>query len=196
MVKVGITGGIGSGKTTVCKIWESLGAFILNADDLAKDLLTNNPDIKKAVINTFGKASYLSDGSLNRQYLAKEAFSKGRVEELNAVVHPAIPEAAESVMKKAEQDEYEVFVFEAALLFQNVRPGYLDLTVLVLADRKKRIERVLQRDHTDKENVLNRMENQQNFEKLTGLADIVITNNGSLEELEHKAVEVYRSFSD
>ncbi len=191
MVTVGITGGIGSGKTTVCKIWQDHGALVLNADDLAKDLMNRKPDIREKIIDTFGTQSYLGDGSLNRIYLADQAFSEGRVEELNAIVHPHIPEETEKIMAEAEKEGYELFVYEAALLLQNLRPGHLDYIVLVLADRKKRIERVTERDGVDRKEVVERMENQQNFNRLTHLADIVIENNGSREELENRAREVY-----
>jgi dephospho-CoA kinase len=90
MIKVGLTGGIGSGKSAVAKIWEDLGAFPLYADDLAKKIMTEDPDVKSEIKKIFGDESYNKDGALNRPYLAKEAFEKGRVEDLNAVVHPVV----------------------------------------------------------------------------------------------------------
>lgn len=196
MVKVGITGGIGSGKTAVCKIWQSLGAYILNADDLAKKIMSSNPQIKKEIQQTFGVESYQEDGSLNREYLAEQAFESGRVEELNRIVHPRIPGESQKIMEKAEKEGYDVFVYEAALLLQNVRPSNLDYIVLVLADREQRLQRVQQRDGSDREEILNRMKSQQNFEELKDKADIIIYNNGTLEALERRAVDVYRTFKN
>ena len=194
MVKVGITGGIGSGKSAVCNIWQSLGAYVINADDLAKDLMINNEGIKHEIISTFGEDSYHKDGSLNRKYLAEQAFEKGRVQELNAIVHPHIPTEVERLMENAEKQGIEVAVYEAALLLQNLRPEHLDYVVLVLADEDRRIKRVQQRDDVKRESVLDRINKQQDFNTLTHLADIVINNNGTLEELEEKARDVYYKF--
>ena len=191
MVKVGITGGIGSGKTAFCDIFQNHGAYVLNADDLAKKMMVEDPAIKKELVETFGSDSYKEDGSLNREYLAEQAFKNERVEELNRIVHPRIPSTAEKVMQKAEREGHEVFVYEAALLLQNLRPEHLDYVILLLADEDKRIQRVQERDSVNKELVVDRMQQQQNFEELTHLADIVIENNGTLEELEEKAERVY-----
>lgn len=194
MVKVGITGGIGSGKTEVCKIWESFGAYILNADDLAKSLMVEDEGIKKELLETFGPDTYRDDGGLNRPYLADQAFYRGRVEELNRIVHPRIPPAVRAKMEEVENKEYEVFVLEAALLLQGLDPENLDFVVLVLADKEKRIHRVQKRDRVEKDLVIDRMKNQQNFNKLEGRADIIIENNGTLKQLERKAESIYQLF--
>jgi dephospho-CoA kinase len=193
MQKIGITGGIGSGKSTVCNIWESLGAGIIKADDLAKEIMMDNPAVKQAIINTFGDQSYQDDGSLNRSFLAKQVFEKRRVEELNAIVHPYVSEEIEEIMQYAETLNFSVIVYEAALLLQNGRPGYLDSVVLVLANKEQRLGWVQQRDETSPQLVLNRMKRQQDFSKLSSLADDVIENNGSLEELKQKAEALFRS---
>lgn len=191
MVKVGVTGGIGSGKTAFCKTLEELGAYILNADDLAKKIMTDDPGVKKELVDTFGPDSYQQDGSLNREYLAKQAFQKDRVDELNSIVHPRIPGKTKEIMEEAERNGFEVFVYEAALLLQKLRPDHLDYIILLIADEEKRIDRVRQRDRVSKELVIDRMEYQQDFQKLKHLADIVIENNGSLQELEDKARRIY-----
>ena len=194
MVTVGVTGGIGSGKTTVCRIWQSLGAFTLNADDLAKRIMVENADVKREIQETFGEESYRPDGSLNRGYLAEKAFGEGRVEELNAIVHPRIPGRTREIMERARSEGYPVFVYEAALLLENLQPGQLDYVVLVLANRNKRLERVVQRDDANREAILERMEKQQEFEELTHLADFTIRNDGSRAELEEKAKALYQTF--
>lgn len=191
MIRVGVTGGIGSGKTTLCKVFQSHGAYLLNADDLAKKLMREDPGIRKKLMGTFGKESYKEDGSLNREYLAEQAFGNDRVEELNAIVHPAIPKAAEATMENAAAEGYEMFVYEAALLLQNLRPDELDYIILVLADEAARVDRVQKRDKVERELVLDRMEKQQDFESLIHLADRVVYNNGTLEEFKQKAVELY-----
>jgi len=194
MVTVGITGGIGSGKTTVCNIWEQLGACVLNADDLAKEIMATNPEVKRELIETFGSQTFLEDGSLNRKYLANEAFNKGRVKELNAIVHPRIPSAAAHKMRKAEESGTSVFVYEAALLLENLEPGDLDYIVLVLADKERRLKRVQQRDDSTLSDIEQRMEKQRDFEKAIEHVDYVIRNNGTLEELKKKAEVIYQNF--
>lgn len=194
MLKIGITGGIGSGKTTICNIWQSLGAYVLNADDLAKEIMVSDPEVKQKIMEAFGDESYHHDGSLNRTYLADEAFAKSRVQELNAIVHPAIPKATQEIMEKAERKGTEVFVYEAALLLQNLRPENLDKVVLVLSDSAKRVERVAERDDVKEQKVLDRINNQQNFEELTDQADVIIRNNGTLKDLKEKSTEIYHTF--
>lgn len=194
MVSAGITGGIGSGKSTVCEFWAEMGAYILNADDLAKEVMVSDPEIREQLVDTFGKDSFLEDGSLNRPFLANEAFEKGRVKELNAIVHPKLPGAAQEKMKEAEEAGYDVFVYEAALLLENIEPGDLDYVVLVLADKEHRIERVQQRDDSTAAQIRERMDKQRNFEKAVRKVDYVIRNNGTLEELKKKAEVIYKSF--
>lgn len=194
MVKVGITGGIGSGKSTVCNVWERLGAYVINADALAKKIMTTDELVKKEIINVFGPESYHPDGRLNRKFLAKEAFEKDRVNELNAIVHPRVPLKVASLMENAADQGYNVVVYEAALLLQNLRPDHLDHIVLVLAPEEKRTEWVKKRDEVSKEHVLERIEKQQNFDELTHLADTIIHNDGTLEELKQKAEVLYRKF--
>lgn len=194
MITVGITGGIGSGKSTVCRIWADLGAYILNADELARQVMVSDPEIRKQLVDTFGETTFSNDGELNRQFLAREAFEKGRVKELNAIVHPRLPDAASEKMKEAKQAGFDVFVYEAALLLENIEPGDLDFVVLVLADESRRIERVQQRDESTAAEIKDRMNKQRDFEKATEKVDYVIRNNGTLDELKKKAEVMYLNF--
>lgn len=196
MVTIGITGGIGSGKSTVAKLWGSLGAYVLNADDLAKKMMSENDQIREEIIAAFGKKSYNDDGSLNRLYLAEEAFAKGRAPELNQIVHPRIPEEAKRIMAQAKKEGYTMFVYEAALLLQKGRPKYLDYVVLVLTDKDKRLERVMGRDDASQQEIMDRMNMQQDFSELMELADILIDNNGSLKELKMKAGQYYQVLTE
>lgn len=191
MIKVGVTGGIGSGKTTFCKVLEELGAFVLYADDLAKELMVSDPELISKLKQAFGDESYHADGSLNRGYLAKEAFEKGRVQELNEIVHPILWKRADEISQVKEEEGCSIFVKEAAILLQNGRPENVDQVILLLADQKSRIERVKSRDKTDEKKVQDRILKQQDFEKLTHLADRVVVNNESIEELKMKARETF-----
>lgn len=191
MIRVGITGGIGSGKTTVCRIWEQMGAYVIHADELAKDIMVRDPELIKSIKKAFGDQAYLSDGSLNRSWLAEQAFANNRVSELNALVHPAVYKASDLLMRKAESLGYALAVREAAILLQNGRPNDLNKIVLVLADKENRRYWVESRDDLTKEQINHRMRSQPDYETYISLADIVIQNDGTLKDLENKARQTY-----
>ena len=192
MVKVGITGGIGSGKTTVCKEWEKLGAVVVYADDLAKSLMVEDQRLASRIRAVFGDAAYGDDGSLNRRFLAEEAFSKGRVQELNRLVHPAVAKKVRELMDRAEAQGAEMFVEEAALLLKNGRPAIFDYIVIVTADKEQRVEWVSERDEVEPQDIIARMKNQQSFEELMPLCDFVVENDSTLAALKQKAADLYR----
>jgi len=194
MYKVGLTGGIGSGKTTIARIWKKKGAFVLDADDFAKELMVTDSDIIEKIKESFGEEAYKNDQSLNRSYLAKEAFEKGRVDELNKIVHPRVFEKTEDKIEEAEQEGYKVFVKEAALLLNYGRPESLDKVVLVLATDENMIKRAAQRDNVSPDVIQERLDKQQDFEKLKSRADFVIHNNGSMEDLEMRAQILFEKF--
>jgi dephospho-CoA kinase len=194
MLKVGITGGIGSGKTTICRIWEELGAKVIYADDLAKRLMVEDPVLKKELISAFGPRSYKENGELNRTYLAEVAFKKGRVEEFNQIIHPRVLKQTEEIAREAKAQGIKVLVKEAALLLKYGRPADLDYVVLVTADTEERLKRVVLRDHTKAEKVSERMQKQQHTDELRKYADIIINNNGSLENLKEKAKNIFLEF--
>lgn len=191
MITVGVTGGIGSGKTTVCREWEKLGAKVVYADDLAKGLMVSDKRLRKKLTEAFGKETYNQDGSLNRQHLIRQAFEEGRVEQLNKLVHPAVARKFKEISKEAEQNDEKMLVEEAALLLNNGRPSFLDVIVLVTSNREHRIKRVEKRDEVPAEKVLERDKNQPDFTELTHLVDYTIENNGTLEELKEKSKQMY-----
>lgn len=191
MITVGVTGGIGSGKTTVCKEWEKLGAKVVYADDLAKNLMTSDSDLKQKLVKAFGRETYHEDGSLNRPHLIRHAFEEGRVEELNKLVHPAVAKKFKEISEQAKQNGEKILVEEAALLLNNGRPSFLDIIVLVKSNREKRIERVVERDGVSSEKVLDRDKNQPDFNNLSHLADYTIENNGTLTELKEKSRKLF-----
>lgn len=194
MVIVGITGGIGSGKSTVCDVWEKEGAYILNADEFAKQLMVENDEIRSEIKSAFGPESYTNKGTLNREYLSEEAFEKGRVDELNAIVHPRLPAAVRERMKEAEEKGFKVGVYEAALLLESDHLDLFDYLVLVLADEKRRLQWVKERDEASEQQVKSRMDKQRNFEEVVSQADIVIRNEGTLEDLKKKAEVIFDTF--
>lgn len=191
MVKVGVTGGIGSGKTTVCNEWEKLGAVVVHADDLAKELMKEDDKLASKIRNTFGEQSYSEDGNLDRQYLAKEAFEKGRVEELNKIVHPVVANKIKALMEQAEVHDAEMFVEEAALLLSKGRPVIFDYIVIVTADSERRIGWIKERDGVKRQDVLARMKKQRSVQELIPLCDFVLENNSTIKDLKRKARDLY-----
>lgn len=191
MIKVGITGGIGSGKTTFCKEWEKLGAYVIYADDLAKQLMHENETLKGRIRQVFGNEAYDRKGNLNKEYLAKEAFQKGRVAELNELVHPVLWQKVEELAKEKESKGIPVFAKEAAILLNNGRPKELDYVILILADQKQRIQRTLKRDQSSADKIKSRIQKQPDFDSLTHLADFVVVNNEDEDALRKKSKEIY-----
>lgn len=196
MIKVGITGGIGSGKTTFCKEWEKLGAYVLYADDFAKELMLKNETLKKKIKQKFGDNAYLENGELNRAFLAKEAFEKGRVSELNNLVHPVLWEETDKLAARKEKEGFDIFAKEAAILLNNGRPQGLDYVILVLADENIRVDRTSKRDDTAQQAVIDRISKQPDFGNLTHLADFIVYNDGPLEELKLKAQTIFKELKE
>lgn len=192
MVKVGITGGIGSGKTTVCKEWEKLGAVVVYADDLAKLLMTEDEKLISGIRSVFGEQSYMDDGSLNRQYLAEEAFKKGKAEDLNRLVHPVVAKKIKELIERADAQGAEMFVEEAALLLINGRPEIFDFIVIVTAEKEKRVGWIKERDDVERQDIIARMKKQQSFGELIPLCDFVLENKSTIEDLKRKARDLYR----
>jgi dephospho-CoA kinase len=175
MLKVGITGGIGSGKTTICKIFEILGIPVFYADDVSKTIMVDDLELKSQIINFFGSEAYFSDGSLNRKYISDIVFKDDlKLKKLNSLVHPAVRNAYE---RWASSQKSPYVLKEAALMFES--KSYLDnnLNVLVSCPLDLRIERVISRDKTTKEKVLDRISKQMPEEEKEKLADFKIIND-------------------
>lgn len=168
-----------------------MGAVVVYADDLAKEIMVNDPDVIEAVKKEFGPDSYTEKGELNRPYLSKKAFEQGRVDVLNRIVHPVVYRETEKLARVAEKKGCGLFVKEAALLLQNGRPSFFDLIVMVRGKEENRIKRVIERDEVSGQKVADRIKKQQDFSRLEHLADYVIHNNGTLGEFKRKAEELY-----
>jgi len=178
MKKVGITGGIGSGKTTVCKIFELLGIPIYYADDRAKALIVKNEAVRSKLIATFGEATYLPDGSYNRTYIANIVFAdKKELEKLNNIVHPAMYQDGLDWHNAQEGVPYTLK--EAAILFESKGHLQMDKSILVVAPEDIRIERVLKRDKTSVEAIKARIDKQLPDAEKIKLADYIILNDGN-----------------
>lgn len=176
MIKVGITGGIGSGKTTVCKLLEDLNFPVYYADDRAKWILSNNEKCKNQIINLFGAEAYLIDGSVNRAYLSDVVFnSEKNIEILNKIIHPLVDNDFEVWAQSHTQSK---FIFkEAALLFETGAYKKLDKIIVVDAPEDIRIKRVLERDdHRTEDQIRKIIKNQLPQEVKNNKADYLIEN--------------------
>lgn len=193
MIIAGVTGGIGSGKTTLCRQWEILGARVVYADDLAKELMVTDPDVREKLTDLFGSETYNPDGSLNKPHLINAAFNEGRTDELNGVVHPAVAKAFKEECERAADEGVEMIVEEAALLLNRGRPNIFDVVVIVIGDEEERIRRVAGRDSSSREEVEARVNKQPDFRKLVNLADHVIVNDGTLEEFKKKSTDLFHT---
>lgn len=178
--RVGITGGIGSGKSTACRIFhEALGIPIFYADIWAKKLINYDPDLRKGIIDLFGSEAYTPDGAYNRPFVAKIAFSDpAKLAALNALVHPAVE--AESLEWHQHQAELSCpyTLKEAALLVESGGYKHLDFMIVVTAPETLRIQRVMDRDRLTEEEVRARMRRQLPEEDKLKLADFILINDG------------------
>ena len=176
-LRIGITGGIGSGKTTVCKIFKTLGIPVYDADDRAKILMTDSRDLKKQLIHTFGTAAYLPSGQLDRKYLAGIVFKdKAALEKLNAIVHPAVKKDGLDWEKEHISTPYTLR--EAALIYESGIDKTLDYVIVVTAPEALRITRVMQRDGLPSDAVRHRIQKQWPEKDKVKKADFVIVNDG------------------
>ncbi|MBC7759330.1 MAG: dephospho-CoA kinase [Phormidesmis sp. FL-bin-119] len=176
MLKVGITGGIGSGKTTVCRVFEVLGIPVFYADDAAKSVMHTDALLREDIIKGFGKDSYTVNGDLDRAYIAAIVFSnKEQLDKLNALVHPAVFRAFESWV--AEQKDVPYVLKEAALLFESDAYKMCDHSILVKSPEALKFERIMVRDQITSEEVQLRMDRQFSDEEKEKMADHLITNN-------------------
>lgn len=191
---LGITGGIGSGKSAVCQVLEALGARVFYADAEAKRLMEEDADLRQAVEDAFGADSYAPSGALNRAHLARLIFGhKQHVETLNALVHPRVREAFAHARERAVRDRVPVIVHEAALIFESGADAALDAVAVVDAPKEVRIRRVMDRDGASEEQVRARMRHQWPASMLRQRADYVINNSGLREVLRPQVEQIYRA---
>jgi dephospho-CoA kinase len=177
ILRVGLTGGIGSGKSTVAQIFAVLGIPVSSADLETKRLMNEDPGLRAAITAAFGPDAY-TDGSLNRAWMAAQVFSNpARLDTLNALVHPASILDGERWMQSMT-GHAPYAIREAALIFETRSAGQLDFVIGVFAPQSTRIHRTMQRDHLTREAVLLRMHYQIEEDIKMSLCDAVIQNDG------------------
>ncbi len=174
MLRIGLTGGIGSGKSTVASIFEVLGIPVYYADHETKKLMNEDPVLKAAIKKHFGEESY-TNGQLNRSYISSIVFANSeKLELLNALTHPATIRHASEWMQRQTAP---YVIKEAALIFESGSAENLDYVIGVYSSKMIRIKRVMERDNVDREEVIKRMHNQLDEEMKMKLCDFVIQNN-------------------
>lgn len=194
MKTLGVTGGIGSGKTVVCRMLAERGARVFHADDEAKRLMQEDPALRAEIEAAFGPGSYDADGRLDRGYLAEQVFSsEENARRINALVHPRVGNAFEEAKAQAARDGVDLLVEEAALIFEAGAEARLDAVAVVDAPEEVRIDRVTARDGVSAEQVRARMARQLPSNELRRRADYVIDNAGSLDDLRRQAERLYRA---
>jgi dephospho-CoA kinase len=193
MLKIGLTGNMGSGKTTVSKVFEILGVPVFYADDEAKKVMVTDPVLIAGIKSAFGDEAYYEDGALNRKYISGIVFNNGaKLKELNALVHPAVFRAFDAWAANIKDAPY--IVKEAALLFESDSYKLCDHTIMVQAPLENRITRVMQRDGLSRAEVESRNAQQFSEEQKTALADYIIKND-NVQLVIPQVLELHRGFS-
>ena len=188
MYKVGLTGGIGSGKSKVAELLRDKGIAVYDSDTRAKELMANNTALREALIETFGTECYTSEG-LNRPWLAQRVFSNAEeLKRLNAIVHPAV---MRDFAAWASEQSGEYVVMESAILLEASLESHVDVVVAVMAPKELRLERAMRRDGATREQIEARMENQITDEERTERSKYAIVNI-ALDDLEEDVEQLHR----
>ena len=191
MFKVGLTGGIGSGKTAVSNIISGIGIPVYNSDNRAKWLMNNNKELQNNIIQLFGDKAYLNN-QLNSSYISTIVFDNPtKLNQLNSLVHPCV--AIDFKEWIVENNTAEIVVKEAAILIESDAYKQMDSIVLVVADEKLRINRVSIRDGVQDTVIKKRIDAQMSDQTKMKYADHIINNDGSLFELKNKVISVIKS---
>jgi len=173
MMVVGLTGGIGSGKSTVAKMFAELGIPVYDSDYEAKLLMSSSKKVKNAIIKLLGEAAYSGD-ELDRMYVASKVFAAEEVlKKLNGIVHPAV---RKHFLKWTKKQDAPYVIQESAIIFENNNQDFYDAIVLITAPIEERIHRIIKRDNTTRENVLSRMANQLSDIEKENLSDFMLIN--------------------
>jgi dephospho-CoA kinase len=196
MLKVGLTGGVACGKSTVGEMFVRLGAHLVKADEIAHELLSPGQQVYDNVVATFGPEILNEDGTINRPRLADKTFPTGRISELNAIVHPAVIAAQEVWMEdQFRRDADAVAIVEAALILESGSHKRFDRLITVVCSLEQKIERFAYRHHLDlpkaKAEVERRMKAQATDEAKIKVSDYVVDNSGPLAETELQVERIW-----
>lgn len=184
----GITGGIGSGKSTAAKFFEELGIPVYNSDTRAKTIQNENSEVKVKIITSFGEEAYNENG-LNKPFMSKQVFQNNeKLKLLNSIVHPAVFQDFED-WKKAQKSD--IVMKEAAILIESGSYKDCDVVISVVVDIETRIARTIERDGLSREEILARINNQISDEERIAKSDFIIDNNGDLAHLKNEVEQTF-----
>jgi dephospho-CoA kinase len=188
---VGLTGGIASGKSTVAKILQSLGAAVVNADDLAREVVEPGHEAWKEIVASFGADILQSDQTLDRQKLRTLIFNQPEARKrLESIIHPRVRALAEERIRQYAAAGYPVVIYEVPLLFEGNLQEWLRPVILVACDVETQTARLQKRDHLTAADAEKHIAAQMSLKDKRRLADYVIENNGSLEDLERQTQQI------
>ncbi len=187
MIKIGLTGGIGSGKSLVSEYLVELGAYIFDADTEAKKILSSNETAQNEIIAEFGSDVLNAKNKIDNKKLAKIAFQdEDHQSRLNTIIHPYVFEEIDAHFDKISQkNKYSLFVVDAALIYESGADTHMDYVVVVSSHLKFRVSRVMERGGLTRDEFMKRLELQWPEEDKVHMADFVIPNNGTEEELKN-----------
>jgi dephospho-CoA kinase len=192
-VYLGLSGGIGSGKSTVSKILSDLGAVVIDADVIAKEVLLPGTTGFESAVSTFGSTILDNEGTIDRKRLAKLVFENPKeLSKLEAIVHPAVVSRVAEIRNSLP--ESAVVVYDTPLMFEKQLQGQFDKVLMVVSDKELRRTRLLERG-LELGDIEARMANQATDEQRVTIADFVIENNGSLESLREQVAKVWHQIS-
>jgi dephospho-CoA kinase len=191
---VAVSGGIGSGKTTVCGIMADLGATLFNADSVAKYLMEHDDALRTAITAAFGDEAYQPDGSLDRAFLAGRVFSsETNRQKINAIVHPHVAAAFRDAVRRARDAGTPLLVHESALITEVNHRDDFDAIIIVESPEEVRLHRVSARDNTPPDKIAARAALQPTAAAYRAVADYIIVNDGSLDDLTQRVTEVVQA---
>jgi dephospho-CoA kinase len=192
MIKIGITGGIGCGKSEVCRMLKKRGIPIIRADQVAKLMVNNNATIKSKIKEAFGNDFYLPNGELNRKKMAQIVFNDESAKlKLNEIVHPHVIQYQRQTLERLKKTgKFKIAGVEAALIYEANSDSQFDFVVVVSAETETIIKRLAGRDGFDKNEILKRITSQMDLSEKVKRADFVIHNNGSIQYLKKEVVKL------
>ena len=194
MLKIGLTGGIGSGKSSVSKLFKDWGAYIFDADSVAKEILLKNETAQNEIIAEFGSDILNKDEKIEKSKLSRIAFQDENHQlRLNAIIHPYVFSEIDLTFDKILlKNEYEIFCVDAALIYESGADTHMDYVVVITSHLRLRIERAMERGDLTRDEFLKRLDLQWPDEDKVHMADFVIHNNGTIDE---RIIESKKIFS-
>ena len=195
MLKVGLTGGIGSGKSEVSKFFNTWNAFIFDADKEAKNIIDNNEIAQQEIIKEFGSDVINADKIIDKQKLARIAFQDDFHQlQLNSIIHPYVFKRIDEIFDKIKlEDNYKIFIADAALIYESGADTHMDYVIVVTSLLRYRTERVMSRGNITREDFMKRVALQWSDEDKESMADFIIQNNSDLKSLEKESKRVLGS---